>query len=137
MTTASTDLRVMPVRAAAVLLAMASACSSPRRQPAPLPAEPTGPSTAPQGRGASADANLDAAFADATQADAALLPDAAVVVRDKTYGEVCKLGWRSKEQSPRKKTVTCGVGLSCCYPCGVDGCDFTCLTNAECSVPRP
>lgn len=28
----------------------------------------------------------------------------------------------------------CAAGLSCCYPCGVDGCDSVCHTEEECGV---
>jgi hypothetical protein len=27
-------------------------------------------------------------------------------------------------------------GLSCCYPCGIDGCDSVCHTREECDMDR-
>jgi hypothetical protein len=38
-------------------------------------------------------------------------------------GEVCTPGTEP----------ACGVGLACCYPCGIDGCDFVCVQ--ACSDP--
>ena len=35
---------------------------------------------------------------------------------------------------------TCGAGLACCYPCGVQGCDFTCEAaepGGGCPPPKP
>jgi hypothetical protein len=45
-------------------------------------------------------------------------------------GELCAPG----------QTPACGQGLSCCYPCGVQGCDFTCTqtcTDPQCSGGCP
>jgi hypothetical protein len=30
----------------------------------------------------------------------------------------------------------CAEGLSCCYPCGTDGCDSVCHTPEECQVDQ-
>lgn len=39
-------------------------------------------------------------------------------------------------------TPTCGTGAACCYPCGVQGCDFICVEDdpsapGECPPPPP
>lgn len=48
-------------------------------------------------------------------------------------GTICRLG-RMSEDSTRE-VHACGPGLSCCYPCGVEGCDSVCME--DCGPPRP
>src|ERR1043165_4220029 len=52
-------------------------------------------------------------------------------------GAVCKLGTDHEQAGGPDPSVQCAAGLSCCYPCGDKGCDFTCMTPEECSVKRP
>jgi len=46
-------------------------------------------------------------------------------------GEVCDPG----------ETNPCATGLHCCYPCGIEGCDFVCtpedMNTLECPLPPP
>jgi hypothetical protein len=52
------------------------------------------------------------------------------------HGAVCAVGGRHRgDDAP--KVVECTAGLQCCYPCGIDGCDSVCMTQAECNVKRP
>ena len=44
------------------------------------------------------------------------------------HGEVC--------QSAEGLSRPCAAGLSCCYPCGIEGCDHVCHTEAECDMDR-
>lgn len=53
------------------------------------------------------------------------------------HGAVCQLGRRHENTAGAPKVVECSEGLSCCYPCGIQGCDFKCMTPAECNVKRP
>lgn len=126
------------MRTLLLLALLAGACSS--RQPStppPLPAEPDPsmpravPSDAPADTPATAppDAPLAAPTDAAVPPDAMLRLDAGVL--DKTYGKTCKLGERHQHDRSRK-VVKCGGGLVCCYPCGVRGCDNTCMTEQEC-----
>lgn len=123
------------MRTLLLLALLAGACSS--RQPSTPP--PPAPAAHPS---APADARADApatAPPDAPSAppptDAAVPPDAMrpvdAGVLDKTYGKTCKLGERHEHDKSRK-VITCGGGLVCCYPCGVRGCDNTCMTEQEC-----
>jgi hypothetical protein len=48
------------------------------------------------------------------------------------HGEVCAIG--SRHARSNLKPVTCGPDLSCCYPCGIDGCDSVCHTAEECRM---
>ncbi|MFV8755211.1 hypothetical protein ACNOYE_32075 [Nannocystaceae bacterium ST9] len=54
-----------------------------------------------------------------------------VVSRDHLVeGDVCEQGGE----------LACGSDLECCYPCGVQGCDFVCapeLPSGECPAPPP
>ena len=45
-------------------------------------------------------------------------------------GEVCRSGMENPDTISR----ACAEGLSCCYPCGMEGCDFVCATGDECSA---
>lgn len=50
------------------------------------------------------------------------------------HNDVCAYGGRS---GPHFETPPpCGPGLFCCYPCGIDGCDSVCHTEAECNADR-
>lgn len=49
-----------------------------------------------------------------------------------TQGAVCAIG---DEHRGSGVAVACGPGLSCCYPCGIDGCDSVCMP--ECPVGMP
>jgi hypothetical protein len=53
------------------------------------------------------------------------------------HGAVCRLGERSLQAHEGRTILECDAGLHCCYPCGIQGCDFTCMTQAECNVRRP
>jgi hypothetical protein len=74
-------------------------------------------------RDAAADARIsDAAPIDAAPVDAPL--DARTIdagPRPAREGEVCKKGRGSL--APERP---CEHGLHCCYPCGIQGCDFVC-----------
>lgn len=48
------------------------------------------------------------------------------------HGDVCRRGERHLGDPGR--VVSCGPGLSCCYPCGIQGCDWVCHTPQECAV---
>jgi hypothetical protein len=45
------------------------------------------------------------------------------------HGEVCHAYDGSLDRP-------CAEGLSCCYPCGIDGCDSVCHTPEECDMDR-
>lgn len=47
-------------------------------------------------------------------------------------GDVCHLG---REHVGSAVAVDCGPGLSCCYPCGIDGCDSVCMTSCPEGIP--
>ncbi len=51
-------------------------------------------------------------------------------------GDVCQRGERSRGAGASGPVYSCGPGLSCCYPCGIQGCDWVCHTPAECDVDR-
>ncbi len=54
-------------------------------------------------------------------------------------GEVCMTGRRDQDPvdlSDRQQTP-CKPGLVCGYPCGIDGCDWTCMTPEEAEMQRP
>ena len=46
-------------------------------------------------------------------------------------GQVCRYGAMGIA-SPEETAPPCPEGLSCCYPCGVDGCDWVCADEATC-----
>lgn len=48
-------------------------------------------------------------------------------------GTICALGERS--QGSDRQAHECNPGLTCCYPCGIPGCDSVCM--ADCGPPRP
>ncbi len=43
-------------------------------------------------------------------------------------GEVCRSGGENPESIQRG----CAEGFNCCYPCGMEGCDYVCATPDEC-----
>ena len=45
------------------------------------------------------------------------------------HGEVCS----SRDHAMERP---CAEGLSCCYPCGIAGCDSVCHTQVECQMDR-
>jgi hypothetical protein len=47
---------------------------------------------------------------------------------DGTEGAICAWGERRTDPAPRPEP--CAEGLTCCYPCGIQGCDSVC-TNVE------
>ena len=49
-----------------------------------------------------------------------------------TEGDVCHLG---RQHVGSAVAVDCGPGLSCCYPCGIDGCDSVCMTSCPEGIP--
>ena len=51
-----------------------------------------------------------------------------------THNQVCRFGARRDPAIAGKVARTCGPGLFCCYPCGVQGCDFVCHTKTECQL---
>ena len=74
---------------------------------------------------------VDATVVDAATVDAAARPDAAVKPRPKLgkLGDICAKGSRAMnlDEGPMSRpVVTCGPGLICCYPCGIQGCDSVC-----------
>ncbi|MCA9683830.1 MAG: hypothetical protein KC457_16640 [Myxococcales bacterium] len=50
-------------------------------------------------------------------------------------GEVCRVGRPTGDGAAL--TRECEEGLSCCYPCGMAGCDWVCSTAEECALKRP
>ena len=52
-------------------------------------------------------------------------------------GDVCRWNVPHQNTGGPPYPVKCGPGLNCCYPCGIQGCDFTCMTKTECDVRRP
>ncbi len=50
-------------------------------------------------------------------------------------GDVCAWGTRDGLQGGQADPPPCRRGLSCCYPCGIDGCPRVCM--ASCGGPRP
>lgn len=85
-------------------------------------------------------------------ADAAVVVDAAAPPADaaparvrrpprprNNHGAICQLGERrrsSPDPGRLPRVETCGPGLECCYPCGIQGCDWVCHTPQECAVDR-
>ena len=49
---------------------------------------------------------------------------------DGTQGATC--AWGHREPHPDTPLAACHAGLSCCYPCGIDGCNSVCATADEC-----
>ena len=49
-------------------------------------------------------------------------------------GDVCAVGLA--EGGPTTTVHACGRNLSCCYPCGIDGCNSVCATAKECEAWR-
>jgi hypothetical protein len=66
----------------------------------------------------------------ARSTDHARGPDGAAT--DGSEGAVC--AWGERSDAPRRSTplASCQPGLSCCYPCGIAGCDSVCATKARC-----
>ena len=50
------------------------------------------------------------------------------------YGALC---WLGERHSPPRQVAVCADGLECCTMCGIQGCDSTCHTPAECSAKVP
>lgn len=48
------------------------------------------------------------------------------------HGDVCQLG--EQRHGAPGRVVSCGPGLQCCYPCGIQGCDWVCHTPSECEM---
>jgi hypothetical protein len=46
-------------------------------------------------------------------------------------GRVCRYG--SLAPVPEEPPPPCPEGLSCCYPCGVEGCDWVCADAETCA----
>lgn len=58
----------------------------------------------------------------------AAAPDAAPLAKhDGTAGAVC--GWGEEHTDDRSLPAPgeCQPGLTCCYPCGIEGCDDVCM----------
>ena len=113
---------------------------SPTGAPSAAPDAATAPSAAPD-----AAQPLPAPVVDAAPPpliDAALPSDATTKSkRLGKHGDVCAVGTRHPRQSdddPSAKVtpVECGPGLQCCYPCGIQGCDWVCHTQSECNMDR-
>ena len=51
---------------------------------------------------------------------------------DGSHGAVCSWG-HGEQAHPDTPLAACQSGLSCCYPCGIDGCSSVCATSSECS----
>jgi hypothetical protein len=62
-------------------------------------------------------------------------PDAPPPAKAAGHNEVCRAGTRSGNPDPMAARA-CEPGLECCYPCGIEGCDWVCHTPAECAVDR-
>ena len=57
---------------------------------------------------------------------------------DGTKGAVCQWGEQAmggplQPSQPLPEPAHCAIGLSCCYPCGIFGCDHQCATPSECA----
>ena len=50
---------------------------------------------------------------------------------DGSHGAVCSWG-HSQEAHADTPLAACQSDLSCCYPCGIDGCSSVCATKEEC-----
>ncbi|MCP4445427.1 MAG: hypothetical protein GY811_08795 [Myxococcales bacterium] len=74
---------------------------------------------------ATAEVKVDAAVADANSSP---LPDATVNIdaRVGELGETC---------GSDAEGLACGEGLACCYPCGIEGCDFKCMSACNEELP--
>ncbi|MCB9752906.1 MAG: hypothetical protein H6713_23370 [Myxococcales bacterium] len=49
-------------------------------------------------------------------------------------GAVCQRGVDSQARGERADdVVACAPPLRCCYPCGMEGCDYVCATGSECA----
>jgi hypothetical protein len=96
------------MRLAALVFALAACGSS---QPAPPPTPPGGGVLA-----VAPDANLP--------------PPASAPRADGTEGAICSWGENSGHRG--EKTTACGEGLTCCYGCGIPGCNSTCMKVTSC-----
>lgn len=47
-------------------------------------------------------------------------------------GAVCSIGEAHRGSAV---AVACGPGLSCCYPCGIEGCDSVCMSACPVGIP--
>jgi hypothetical protein len=48
-------------------------------------------------------------------------------IHDGTAGAVCYWGHERSDTSSLPTPAECQPGLTCCYPCGIDGCDDVCM----------
>lgn len=46
-------------------------------------------------------------------------------------GQVCRYG--TLAPMPEEPPPPCPEGLSCCYPCGLEGCDWVCADAETCA----
>lgn len=121
-----------------VLAALVAACSSPAHSSDAV-GSATPARTPPRDAANLADAAVDAGVLhDAgVPHDAGVLVDAAPAKKLGKHGAVCRWNVPHQRAGGGPAPVECGPGLHCCYPCGIQGCDFTCMTQAECNVNRP
>lgn len=54
-------------------------------------------------------------------------------------GAVCACGDGpdGADLAPDCTPVKCSEGLVCGYPCGIEGCNSVCMTQADADMPRP
>ena len=116
------------------LAALVAACSSPAHPKDAVVGSPT-PVEKPAAVPVDAVVLVDATVLVDAAVDAAP-PDAPTKKLGK-HGAICRLGVPHLNAGGGPAPVECGPGLHCCYPCGIQGCDFTCMTQAECNVNRP
>jgi hypothetical protein len=68
------------------------------------------------------------------------VPDARVEpVGGLEHGEVCMTGRRDHDPGggELREEKPCKPGLTCGYPCGIDGCDWVCQTPEEAQLRPP
>tara|TARA_R110002096_G_scaffold16898_9_gene57929 strand:+ start:50228 stop:50590 length:363 start_codon:yes stop_codon:yes gene_type:complete len=70
-----------------------------------------------------ADASAQSADASGSAADAQPGVDAQAQAGSDAMPQAAVLGERCGQDA---EGLSCGAGLACCYPCGIQGCEFTC-----------
>jgi hypothetical protein len=119
-------------RAALALLAFAlllGACGG--SHPASTSPEPTSTSSS----------STATSVATAPDAAATPAPDDAVAREplprhDGTAGAVCYWDNERSDASSLPTPAECQPGLTCCYPCGIDGCDDVCMDTHGGGCPK-
>lgn len=57
------------------------------------------------------------------------------VLPDGKAGAICARGTHHPERTVQ--VYTCAAGLTCCYGCGIEGCDSLCVSATACADDRP